>query len=67
MRGGPRLPILNLSPYERSERLEQWTRRPKTGQGLARRPRESFYPPRVEQYGSRRQTWDDKANRRQVA
>jgi transposase len=38
MRRGPKLPTLNLSPYER-ERLAQWTRRPKTAQGLARRAR----------------------------
>ena len=38
MRRGPKLPALNLSPYER-ERLAQWTRRPKTSQGLARRAR----------------------------
>src|SRR2546426_1072718 len=38
MRRGPKLPALNLSPYER-ERLAQWTRRPKTAQGLARRAR----------------------------
>lgn len=38
MRRGPKLAALNLSPYER-QRLEQWTRRPKTAQGLARRAR----------------------------
>jgi len=38
MRRGPKLPALHLSPYER-ERLEQWARRPKTAQGLARRAR----------------------------
>lgn len=38
MRRGRRLPGLKLSPFER-ERLEEWTRRRKTAQGLARRAR----------------------------
>src|SRR2546426_6591742 len=36
MRRGRRLPELKLSPFER-QRLEGWTRRRKTAQGLARR------------------------------
>lgn len=38
MRRGRHLPVLKLSPYER-ERLEEYVRRRKTSQGLARRAR----------------------------
>lgn len=38
MRRGRRLPELRLSPFER-QRLEEWTRRRTTAQGLARRSR----------------------------